>query len=204
VTKDDLKTLLSGRGRGLPLFVAWSLAAVFFAIVYQSFMAQAAERDFQWLAIYWGILLLNCGTQSLLLTPYLLTRLGWMIGPFIAEYIARRTPFLGHPLGFWQSRLFLTLLVQSIFLLGSRRRVWLWAAAVILLYLAWFSLHQAAEGLYGWLEARLGSGLWLSLPVIYNRLLPIIVLGAVASFLMPPVGDSTKSAEAERASGTGG
>jgi hypothetical protein len=204
VTKDDLKTLLSGRGRGVPLFVAWSLAAVFFAIVYQSFMAQAAERDFQWLAIYWGILLLNCAAQSLLLTPYLLTRLGWMIGPFIAEYIARRTPFLGHPLGFWQSRLFLTLLVQSIFLLGSRRRVWLWAAAVILLYLAWFSLHQGAEGLYGWLEARLGSGLWLSLPVIYNRLLPIIVLGAVASFLMPPVGESTKSAEGKGPAELGG
>jgi hypothetical protein len=190
VSRNVLKALLAGRGQGLPLFLTWGLAALLASTAFQLLVVNTVMSGKMYSpSVVWVISILHLVVQAILITPHKWARLGWVVAGVFVGYIAQTAPssFHEHSIYFWRNQLFLSLFVESVFLIGVRRRAWLWTTAIVVIYPAWFNLRLGADAVYQRLMAFLEVKFWLEFDVVYHNIVMGILLGIVVGFFMPPV-----------------
>lgn len=191
MTKADLKTLLNGTGRGLPLFLAWVLGTAVTAVAVHCFILTTpglTESLIQRLA---AVDLFFLSYQALLLLPSFWRRLGWVVIGFTCFRLPYFRGVGDFCFSFWTHPLFLAVVLQSTLLLGVRRRGWLLAVVAITIYPVWRILTPSFDSAYQWATSLLPGGFWMSATTA-NAMLLLQLFGLVLAFLIPPV-DSKKS-----------
>jgi hypothetical protein len=201
VTKDDLKTLLNGRGFGASLFIAWALGVFATFPLMVLFTSLSANFYGVWRGFIASLFLFSIW-QAILILPSFRKRVLWIsISAATILPVLHIQQFKGTT-GFWHL-LSIGMILQSLLLVGVRKRFWLWVILAVVGNPAHNFLSDTIYGYYKDLFAailRVFPGipkiLIPSLIPTYVMVLTVIV-GAVTSFLMPLVGSAAANTQAK-------
>jgi hypothetical protein len=196
VTKGDLLTLLKGRGRGVPLFLAWIVGViahhVAYAVIFRIVYKPGVRYDLTTLLRIEFLLFLGLSFwQSILLLPLWWRRALWVsvlfilpICDFTVNFEAKHFPMFQAP------PLAIPVFLHTLVMMGVRRRVWVWAATAVFFFFGssiWMgSVFFVCRTLVNELKGFISTQYILS-PSAVISLIMAIAFGAVAAFLMPPV-----------------
>jgi hypothetical protein len=183
-----IRQLLTGRGTGLPLFLAWCGVELLHCAATQIFIWDSIFKrnvlPSKW--VVYSVLAPYVLIQAVLITPHILRRFGWAAVAILFNAVPYHSSHGGY-LSFWDWPLFMTAFVRAAFLIGVRQRVWVWSLAVVLFYPVWKSFSPYANAAYQAFASTVTWTSWLRFEMIYHNIVPNVVLGLTAAFLMPPV-----------------
>ncbi len=182
--------LLSGRGTGAPLYLAWMLGLIVFVgilHILEIVGALVQNELIVWWMIHICCIIPFAAWQAALLVATKGRRLCWMLASFPAALL------LLLEIPGWDDVLMGAALLQTISLVGTRRRVWAWLLAALM----GFSLHpMTVEASYALYE-KFSTFLQIFIPGVFviefylvRDVVEMSMLGAIAAFLMPPKQES--------------
>jgi hypothetical protein len=183
MTKSDLHRLLTGRGSGGPLFLAWCLGVVATYFIIMLFRNTRLEV----IALATWLVLLSCW-QAILLLPSWWRRGVWLLCHLV--FVTGSEPFESFNSVIWTAICWATI-VQSLLFLGVRTRLLLWGLVAVTSHPAinpiidYVYIYFRKVFVYYYIHGVPVDVLPEFPPAYY--LMATIVFGLVAAYFMPPV-----------------